>query len=181
MKPIITLLGYRHETHSHFWPQTRFFDVFKHAGYDVEWIDLSQLRLTDRPRIYICWNQPACDVLVNNGIYREKDVIIQKLTSLGAGDEHVNWGTDPLTFFKNFSWNTYRRVEEMYDRGINIHAFGCLTDYESFPEKARIVNKLGNRIHWFNWGPCLYNWDELQAMKPRMTDLSYTVAYCGML
>jgi len=182
MKPIITLLGYTGSNHSHYWPQLRFFDVFKHAGYDVEWVNMNEVRQTNRPRIYITWNQPACDIVVARGLYNHKrgDVIIQKLTSLGAGDDHVNWGNDAMGFFQKWSWNTYKRVEYFYDMGVNIHAFGCKTVSEPFPEKHRIVSKLGDRVHWFNWGPCLYDYNELQNMKPIITDFKYDIGYVGM-
>jgi hypothetical protein len=182
MKPIITLLGYKNQSHTNYWPWLRFKDVFDHHGYDCEWIEAKSVKRGGRPRIFICWNSPACDKLVTQGIYDHSrgDTIVQKLTSLGAGDEHVNWGTDALSFFKTWKWNTYRRVERFFDVGINIHTFGCKTNTDLFPEKHRIVTKLGERAHWFNWGPCLYSWDEIQTAIPITDGFKHDLGYVGM-
>lgn len=178
---IITVLGYKHMDHSNFWPWYRFTEVFRSLGYQTEWEDLHKInKFSRKKRIYICWNEPTTEELIQKGYYRSGDVLIQKLTSLGKGDGGVNWGTNALNFFKNWSWPPYKRTEKLYDQGYNIYAFGCRTDTEPFPEKHRICEKIKDRLFWVPWGPCLYSKKEIDLAKPIMTGFKYDIGYVGM-
>jgi hypothetical protein len=176
----VTLLGYTNPHHTNWYPWKMFQRVICDLGYACEWMHPSQLdRGADRPRIFVCWNEPDCAALLESGLFRAGDVLLQKLTSLGKGCEHVSWGRDPLTFFQSWTWPLYRMVEQLYDAGINIYAFGCRTNTELFPEKHRIAMKLRDRIFWIPWGSSLFTWEEIQSARPIMDGFRYDIGFVG--
>jgi len=177
-KYIVTLVGYTDDGNTNFYPFRRFYDAFRVKGYRMEWKKASQLNDTN-PRILICWNDPTAKDLYESGKVKKNDILLQKLTSLGKGDDHINWGKDPLNFFKNWKWHTYKRVEDLYDLGVNVYAFGCRTNTELFPEKHRIYQKIKDRVFWVPWGSSAYNYEEVQECKPVMDGFKYDVAYVG--
>ncbi len=65
----------------------------------------------DRPRIFICWNEPDSAGLLESGLVRTDDILLQKLTSLGNGCEHVRWGEDELRVEGEF----YRISQQVMD------------------------------------------------------------------
>lgn len=188
-KYIITLLGYRptnNQVHTNFFPWSKFMELFEYLGYQTEWGNISDLEPTKtntKRRVYICWNEPTSLELYLSGYVKKDDIVFQKLTSLGKGDETANWGKDPLNYFINAEWKLYKMVENLFDIGLNIYAFGCYTITEPFPQKHRIVEKLKqkNRIFWLNWGSTVYNKQELEEARPIMDNFKYNVAYVGSL
>jgi hypothetical protein len=155
-------------------------------GYETEWVELSNLasRIRDpnpQPRIFICWNQPTCIELIQSGILHPYDVILQKLTSLGKGDDAVNWTSDPKGFFSTWNWPIYQTVEYLLDKGFNIYGFGCHSHSEDFPEKDRIVKKLTalNRLFWINWGSTAFNYEEIQNCRPITDNFPIDMSYVG--
>ncbi len=179
---IVTLLGYSIPGHTNWYPWKIFHRVFTELGYLCEWVEAEQIDLTSsQRRIYICWNVPDAKTLLSLDKVRPGDVILQKLTSLGKGYGHVNWGNDPLEFFRNWTWPIYKAVEDLYDSGVNIYAFGCRTNTELFPEKHRICEKLKDRIHWIPWGSSLYTWEEIQNAKPAMDSFCYDIGFVGSI
>jgi hypothetical protein len=130
-------------------------------------------------RIFICWNDPTSVELIKSNCVTKNDIILQKLTSLGKGMNNVNWGDDPKTYFKDWSWPLYKTVEHLYDKGFNVYGFGCKTFTEPFPEKDRICNKLKDRIFWITWGSTVYNQKEVADCKPVMDNFKYDVGYVG--
>jgi hypothetical protein len=181
----IVLLGYTstNPKHTNWYPWDRFKKVFDHLGYDNVWIEPNQIPQlnSNKRRILICWNLPDSLDLVKSGLYRKQDIIIQKLTSLSKYDSQVNWTKDPLNFFKNWRWTLYKITEELYDNGVNIYNFGCKTDIDTFPEKKRICDKLKDRQFWIPWGSSLYDWSEIQNMKPIIGNFKYDIGFVGSL
>jgi len=181
-KYIITLLGYTHPNHTNWYPWKIFYRIFRELGYSSEWLEADAIDLSSSERrVFICWNEPDAKTLVELGKVRPGDVILQKLTSLGKGCEHIKWGNDALQFFRNWTWPTYKAVEDLYDSGVNIYAFGCKTNTELFGEKHRICEKLKDRIHWIPWGSSLYTWDEIQNAKPVTDGFLYDIGFVGSI
>ena len=179
-KYIVTLLGYTDPKHTNWYPWKKFYEVFKELNYKAEWTELRNLNSTpQKRRIYICWNEPNTKELVEKEIINEDDILLQKLTSLGKGHNNISWGTDPLAFFKQWDWPIYRMVEDLYDDGINIYAFGAMTNTELFPEKHRICQELKERIFWIPWGSSLYTWREIQKARPIMSGFKYDIGFIG--
>lgn len=178
----VTLLGYTNPKHTNWYPWDRFLKVFRELGYQTEWTELKDLDRSDRrPRCFICWNEPDTDMLVESGKYQSGDVIIQKLTSFGRHNAKENWTNDPMSFFKDWHWPLHQMVERHLDNGVNIYAFGCRTDSEPFPEKHRIIKKLGDRYFPIPWGSSLFDWPEIRDTKPVMDNLRHDVAWVGTI
>ena len=178
----VVLLGYTstNPIHTNYWPWGMFAKVLKDLGYTVEWKELEDCRRGQgHPRIFICWNKPNAQDIIEAGVYQPGDVILQKVTSLGRGDDGVSWGDDPLGFFKTWTWPTYQMVERLLDGGKNIYAFGCRTNVDLFPEKKRICKKLGKRLFWIPWGSSLFTWNEIVNAAPKMGGLAYDVCFVG--
>lgn len=177
---LITLCGYTKNTNTCYYPWKKFFEIIKsHLGYDVEWIEAKDIKPKKKRRVFICWNMPDADGIVNAGLYKSGDIILQKVTTLGNRDKGVNWGKDAKSFLDSYKWTQYKMVEEHYDAGINIYAFGCRTDESIFPEKKRIYDKLKERWFWIPWGSSLYSWNEIQNANPVMDGFLYDVGYVG--
>ncbi len=176
----VVLLGYTNQVNTCAYPWKIFQRVFSDLGYSCEWTEAGALsKNPDKKRILICWNEPDAQTLAESGALRPGDVVLQKLTSLGVGCDHVNWGSDPMEFFKDWKWPLYKKVENLFDRGINVYAFGCKTNTDLFPEKHRIYQKLKDRIFWIPWGSSLYTWDEIQNAKPIMDGFLFDVGFVG--
>ena len=182
---VIYLLGYtKPHQHTNWYPWLRFEKVLKHLGYDVRWVEKEDIG-NEKNRIFISWCEPDLVWLINEGIYKPGDVILQKLTALGNYDSNVTWGNtwdECEEWCKTWRWTPYKLVEDALDAGVNIYSFGCKTRYEEFPEKKRIVNKLEkeNRIFWVPWGSSLYDWDEIQNAKPVM-DFKADLGFVGSI
>ncbi|NQT03918.1 MAG: hypothetical protein HQ580_17970, partial [Planctomycetes bacterium] len=181
-KYVVTLLGYTNPKHTNWYPWKMFHRVFTELGYSSEWTEIDDIDpASSQRRIFICWNEPDAKTLVALEKTKPGDVILQKLTSLGKGCEGVNWGNDARGFFRNWTWPIYKNVEDLYDSGVNIYAFGCRTNTELFPEKHRICEKLKGRIHWIPWGSSLYTWREIQDAKPVMNDFYCDIGFVGSI
>ncbi|MBW8002731.1 MAG: glycosyltransferase [Planctomycetes bacterium] len=179
-KYVVTLLGYTDPEHTNWYPWKMFHRVFEELGYSSQWVEVDDIAPTSsQRRIFICWNEPDAKTLISLGKIRPGDVVLQKLTSLGKGYGDVNWGNDALGFFKNWTWPIYKDVENLYDSGVNIYAFGCRTNTSLFPEKHRICEKLKGRIHWIPWGSSLYSWEEIQNAKPVISDFRSDIGFIG--
>ena len=186
---VVTLMGYSKPGHTNWFPWNRFYDVFGAEGFRRDWKELEDFknRSKDDPRrIFICWNQPTCIELIKYDCLRPDDIIIQKLTSLGKGMNHVNWGDNPKEFCQSWNWPLYLTVEKLFDQGFNIYGFGCQTIYEPFPEKARIVKKLqdAGRLFWINWGSTMFSKKEIEECQPIIKskdEYQYDVGFVGSL
>jgi len=180
----IILLGYTRPGHTNYFPWFRWNEVYKHHGYDVSWCEVADIPQNNKKKIFITWNNPTSRELVDNGIYKKGDIILQKLTSLSKYDGGVDWKpgyNNTLTYFKNWKWTLYKMVEDLLDRDINIYAFGAKTQSSDFPEKQRIVSKLEslNRLFWIPFGSSLFDYDEIMNAKPIMDNLIYDVGFVG--
>lgn len=179
MKEIL-LIGYTRKGHTNWYPWYKFDEVFETLGYEHRWLEWVNIPKSDNPRIFICWNEPnAYEIVQHTNFDKDKDIIIQKLTSLGKYDIAVNWGDHPREFFKTWNWPLYQMFEDLYDKGYNIYAFGCKTTSEGFPEKQRIVNKLQNRINWIPWGSSLFTLDEVKNCKPIISGFKQDLGFVG--
>lgn len=181
---IITLLGYTKikpdgSRHTNWFPWNRFLDVFKTIGYKAEWVELDDLVRNEEKRLFITWNEPTSLELYQSGKILSDDIIFQKLTSLGKGMENENWTSNPKEWCKTWNWPIYKTLEYLYDLGLNIYGFGCKTEYDEFPEKKRICEKLADRIHWISWGGTPFNWEQIKNAKPHMENLTDDINFVG--
>ena len=180
----ITLLGYTKikedgTRHTNWFPWNRFKDVYETIGYKCEWTSLEKLERNDEKRLFITWNEPTSLELYQSGKVNEKDIIFQKLTSLGKGMDDVNWTENPKKWCEEWEWPLYKNVENLYDKGVNIYGFGCKTEIDSFPEKKRICEKLKDRIHWITWGGTPFDWEQIKNCKPKMNNLNEDINFVG--
>lgn len=178
---IITLLGYTNSNnkHTNWYPWFRFLDVFKTIGYKCEWCEINSIKRNGERRLFITWNEPTCEELIEKGHFREGDIIFQKLTSLGKGDEKVNWSNNPFDWCKNWKWSLYQMFEKYHDKGYNVYAFACKTVFHDFPEKKRICEKLKNKIYWIAWGGTPYDLNDILDCKPIMNNLEHRCVLVG--
>jgi hypothetical protein len=177
----ITLLGYTNSVkkHTNWYPWYRFLDVFKTIGYKCEWREINNIKRNGEKRLFITWNEPTCSQLIDKGHIKKGDIIFQKLTSLGKGDEKINWGTKPYEWYKKWKWSLYQMFEKYYDKGYDIYAFGCKSNFDEFPEKKRIYQKLKNRIYWLAWGGTPFNLNQILECKPKMENLTENCIFVG--
>lgn len=181
---IITLVGYTKirkdgSRHTNWFPWNRFYNVFQTLGYNVEWIEFNTLERNQEKRLFITWNEPTCLELYQSGKILTKDIVFQKLTSLGKGMEKENWTKDPKSWCEKWNWPIYRTVEYLYDKGLNIYAFGCRTDIHLFSEKQRICKKLKDRIFWITWGGTPFDWEQIKNCQPKMKNLTEDITFIG--
>ncbi len=186
----IILLGYNSVwagggRHTNWYPWNRFKDVFETLGYDVTWCSLGQFKqmkaiTPSKRKLFICWNDPTSLELYRSGLVDSRDIVVQKLTSLGKGMEKESWGADPLQWCKEWSWPIHVTVQTLREKGLNIFAFGCRSMTEIFPEKHWACEAIGKRLFWILWGGTPFNQEYLQSeMKPKMDGLTTDVAYVG--
>jgi hypothetical protein len=183
-KFIVTLLGYTNiqdngSRHTNWYPWNRFKNVFETIGYKCEWIEFSDVKRNGENRIFITWNEPLSSDIYKSDKFKNNDIIIQKLTSLGKGMENENWTSKPYEWCKQWKWPIYKMVEDIYDKGINIYAFGCRTITEDFPEKKIICDKLKNRIFWISWGGTPFNFKQILEAKPVISNFKMDISFVG--
>lgn len=181
---IITLLGYTKikedgSRHTNWFPWNRFKDVYETIGYKCEWTTLEKLERKDEKRLFVTWNEPTSLELYQSGKVNDKDIVFQKLTSLGKGMNDVNWTNKPKEWCKEWNWPIYQTFEYLYDKGLNIYAFGCKTRYDEFPEKKRICEKLKDRIFWITWGGTPFDYNMIQNAKPTTQNLTEDITFVG--
>ena len=181
---IITILGYSKinndgSRHTNWYPWNRFKDVFLNLGYQCEWVEFEDLIRKDEKRLFITWNFPTCLELYQSGKIKNNDIVFQKLTSLGKGMENINWTNNPKRWCEEWHWPIYRTVEYLYDKGLNIYAFGCYTDINLYKEKKRICQKLKDRIFWITWGGTPFNWEQIKNCQPIMDNLTKDITFVG--
>lgn len=181
---IITILGYTKikldgSRHTNWFPWNRFLDVFNTIGYKCEWTELHTLERGDEKRLFITWNEPTSLDLYQSGKVKQYDIVFQKLTSLGKGMNDVNWTKNSHNWNKEWHWPIYKTVEYLYDKGLNIYGFGCKTQYNEYPEKKRICEKLKDRIFWITWGGTPFNWNQIKQARPVMSNLIDDIAFVG--
>lgn len=182
---IITILGYSKPiktdgtVHTNWFPWNRFKDVFLTLGYQCEWVEFEDLIRKDEKRLFITWNFPTCLELYQSGKIKNNDIVFQKLTSLGKGMDNINWTNNPKEWCQNWHWPIYRTVEYLYDKGLNIYAFGCQTDISLYSEKKIICEKLKDRIFWITWGGTPFNWDKIKNCQPVMNNLIEDITFVG--
>lgn len=183
-KYIITLLGYTKikddgGRHTNWYPWNRFKNVFETIGYKCEWVEFSEVKNSSENRIFITWNEPPANEIYNSNKFNKGDIIIQKLTSLGKGMENVNWTSNAYNWCKGWKWPIYKMVEDLYDKGVNIYAFGCKTIIDDFPEKKRICDKLKDRIFWISWGGTPFNFKQILQAKPVTNNFKMDISFVG--
>lgn len=182
---IITILGYSKTiktdgtVHTNWYPWNRFRDVFLTLGYQCEWVEFKDLVRQEEKRLFITWNSPTSLELYQSRQIRNKDIIFQKLTSLGKGMNNINWTQNSKKWCQQWHWPIYRTVEYLYDKGLNIYAFGCQTDINLYTEKERICNKLKDRIFWITWGGTPFNWEQIKNCQPKMNNLTEDITFVG--
>ena len=110
---------------------------------------------------------------------KKYDIVFQKLTSLGKGMSNINWTKNSYNWNKNWKWPIYKTVEYLYDNGMNIYGFGCKTEYNDFPEKKRICEKLKDRIFWITWGGTPFNWENILNSEVKLTNLNNNISFVG--
>ena len=103
----------------------------------------------------------------------------KKVTSLGKGMESVNWTVDAAAWIQNWEWPIYRTIEYLADMGCAVHAFGCRTASGLAPEKDRIVERLGERMHWIPWGGTPFDWANVLAAAPVMSGFKRDAVFVG--
>ena len=184
-RPLITLLGYHNRANTVGWVWNRFTHIFREMGYPVDWRDAHCLDTSiSARRVYILWNQPDVMDLVESGVLRPDDIVLQKLTSLGKDDGEVNWGWDPLGFFSGWHWPLYQKLHDAINiHGVNAYGFGCATDGTPFHKKWELCKLIGDdRIFWIPWGSSVFNWYEIQRIKPIIREKwEYDLCYVGSL
>lgn len=178
---VITLLGYTNSVnkHTNWYPWFRFLDVFKTIGYNCEWCEIKNIKRNGEKRLFITWNEPTCSELIDKGFIKKGDIIFQKLTSLGKGNEHVNWTHNSYEWCKTWNWPLYQMFEKYYDKGYNIYAFGCKSNFDEFSEKKRICEKLKGRIYWISWGGTPFDLNQILTCTPQMKNLQKNCVFVG--
>lgn len=171
----VTLLGYT-KWHTHWYSWNRLAHVFSTLGFQVEWT--SSPVSGSQNRIWICWREPNAETLLDSNLVRPGDVIFQKLHPFETEDD-VSYGENLQEFFRDWHWPVYRSLERMVDNGSYVFGFGCHTRIDGFTEKARIVNKLRDRIFWMPYGPVHYSLQELQHATPVLDGFEYDLGYVG--
>ena len=185
---IIYLLGYK-SGHTHTYPQLRFNEVLSFLGEDVRWVNIEEVDPNTSNRVFICWDQPNANELVEKGIYKKGDIILQKVTALvPAYKDHsyLNWGTSKqsvLNFFNTIEWSAYQMITNLLNQGVNIYGFGCKTKYKEFITKRKLVEPLlkDKRLFYHPWGPSLYTKKELDDSKPIVNSFDYDIGYVGSI
>jgi len=180
---IITILGYTNtiRKHTNWFPWNRFKDVFETIGYKVEWREINNIkRKKNEKRLFITWNEPTCYELVKHSNFiKDRDIIFQKLTSLGKYDNGVNWTENPHEWGKKWKWTMYQMLDQCYEKGYNIYGFGCRSDYDEYPIKKQICEKLKNRIFWISWGGTPFNFKQILESEPKMDNLNKNCGFVG--
>ena len=181
---VVTLMGYTAirpdgDRHTNWFPWNRFLDVYRQIGYRAEWLEMSALERLGEKRIFITWNEPSALELFNSGKVCPGDIVLQKVTSLGKGMEGVNWTADAAAWSRNWEWPIYRTVEYLADIGCNVHAFGCRTAPGVSPEKDRIVERLGVRMHWIPWGGTPFDLSQVLEAEPVMSGFKREAVFVG--
>ena len=182
-KYTIYLLGYTQFGHTNHFPWKKFYEVFKHLGYNIKWVEQHDIG-NEENRIFICWDEPSTVDLINNDIYKSGDIILHKLVCMSKYDKGVNWGTtkeEAEEFFKTWRFSLHKIFEDAYDGGYNIYSFGAKTNPKGHLEKERILNKLKDRYFPVPWGSSLYSYDEVQNCKPKMDGLQYDIGFVGSI
>ncbi len=174
--PLITLVGYTEWWHTNRYSWSAFAAIFRHLGFDVEWT--SAPAPSSRHRLWICWRRPSAEALVNSGLTVRGDIVLQKLHAF-EDETEIDYGDDPEAFFRTWHWPVYASIERLLEAGVEVYGFGCKTSFAEFPEKARIVRKLGPRIFWIPYGSAHVWPDDLARMRPVMDEFCYDIGYVG--
>ena len=185
-KFIITLLGYNNSSGNTCWyPWNKFNDVFKHYEYEVEWDTIDKIKKSDKPRVFITWNQPDAIDIIQTDIYnKNKDIILQKVVGDSPRFENLDWGKtyeETENRFYNHNFLDYQMVLDLYKNGHNIYAFGAKTSNTNTPIKKTICDSLGDRMIMIPWGSCLFDYKEIQEAKPITSGFLYDIGYVGSI
>ena len=182
MNKTIILLGYTSPKHTNWYPWNRFSKTFSELGMKHVWTEVENFKRVDNENYaFLCWNMPDAHDLVNAGLVTKDDVILQKVTSMTKRDSLVNWGDDPFSFYKSWSWPAYKMCLDILEKGYNLYAFGCKSSYKDFPIKERYVNLLGDRLTWIPWTTCMYNLEDLKKQTPILSGFEYDSAFVGSI
>lgn len=173
---LITLLGYTDRGHTNWYSWNRFAHVFRTLGFEVEWTSVPQSR--SQNRLWICWREPSAEILIGEGLVRPGDIVFQKLHAFDV-EQGIDYGTDPAAFLQKWHWPVYQSLERLVDAGVPAYGFGCRTRVEEFPEKHRIVRKLGDRIFWMPYGSVHVSYSELPKLSPILSGFTRDIGYVG--
>jgi len=181
----IYLVGYQpkyfwRKKHTNYWPWNYLVNTFNELGYSAYHLNIENVDHS-KPAVYICWNAPDTVTLLDKYKIHRDSVIIQKLTSFDGTPEsaRINWTDDPESFFINWHWPQYQKLETLNDTGYRFYAFGARTHVESFPEKKNIVDKYRERIFWIPWGTMTVPYQEIMKAKPVMNGFEYDLGFVG--
>jgi hypothetical protein len=180
----INLVGYVPQLpwkkHTNFWPWDYLAKTFNELGLNARHINANKIN-HKVPQVYICWNEPDSIQLIEQYQPHKDSIIIQKLTSFDGSPESVGkeWTADPLTFFKNWHWPQYQKLDKLAEMGYRFYAFGAKSNLDLFPKKLEIVNKYKENIFWIPWGTMTVPYQEIQAAKPILTNFKYDLGFVG--
>ena len=181
----IYLVGYQpryffSKKHTNFWPWDYLVKTFNELGYNAYHLNASKID-HKKPNLYICWNQPDSLELISKYKPHKDSIIIQKLTSFDGSPESVGreWTDDPMSFFEQWHWPQYQKLDTLNDSGYRFYAFGAKTDIESFPGKKEIVDKYNDQIFWIPWGSMIVPHERIVRATPVMDNLSYDLGFVG--
>lgn len=182
MNKKIILLGYTNPSHTNWYPWNRFKHTFDELGYENEWLEIQSFkREPNRNYVFVCWNLPDVLDLINAELLTKEDTVLQKVTSMTKRESGVNWGDDPDSFHKTWTWPAYQMCVDVLEMGYNLYAFGCRTSYKEFPKKKELVNKLGSRMIMIPWSTCMFSYDELQQQKPVVDNFEFDCCFVGSI
>ena len=95
-KFIVYLLGFTQFGHTNWYPWKKFQEVFEHLGYECRWVEKEDIKQhPGKRRVFISWYDPDTIELINDGIYQDGDIILNKLVCFGKYDSGIEWGTTP--------------------------------------------------------------------------------------
>jgi len=184
-KFVVYLLGFTQFGHTNWYPWKKFQEVFEHLGYECRWVEKEDVKQhPGKRRVFISWYDPDTIELINDGIYQDGDIILNKLVCFGKYDSGIEWGTTPeerAEFFRTWRFTQHQIFEQAHDAGVNVYAFGAKTRPEGHLEKERIFNKLKDRIFEVPWGSSLCSYDEVQNCKPVMDGFTHDVGFVGSI
>lgn len=181
----VYLLGYQpkyfwRKKHTNFWPWDYLTSTFKILGLDARHFNANKVNWKE-PAIFICWNDPDSIELIEKYSPHKDSIIIQKLTSFDTSKESQReWTVDPLTFFKEWHWPQYQKLDYLKKSGYNYYAFGAQSDIDTFPIKKEIVERHKDRIFWIPWGTMTVPYEEImKKSSPIAGGFEYDLGFVG--
>ena len=99
-KFVVYLLGFTQFGHTNWYPWKKFQEVFEHLGYECRWVEKADIQQhPGKRRVFISWYDPDTIELINDGIYQEGDIILNKLVCFGKYDSGIECGSKCICFW----------------------------------------------------------------------------------